>query len=66
MKKENADIICLQETKINELNDNLKIDGYELYMNHADKKGYSGTATYCEIEGIDVAAKTGTSISSPL
>lgn len=54
VKKENPDVLCLQETKINELNDNLKIDGYELFMNHADKKGYSGTAVYTKVKPLNV------------
>lgn len=41
-----ADFFCIQETKLNEGVLDLKFDGYSSYWNHADKKGYSGTAVY--------------------
>ncbi len=49
LKKENPDILCLQETKAweEQLDDSLtKIDGYTSYFSEASKKGYSGTAIY--------------------
>lgn len=42
----NPDIICLQETKSDELSANLNLVGYEQYWNPADKKGYAGTVIY--------------------
>ena len=45
----NADILCLQETKISEdkLTDDIrKLDGYHEYFYSAEKKGYSGTAIF--------------------
>ncbi len=45
----NADIYCLQETKINEetLTEEIStINGYNSYFSHAEKKGYSGVAIY--------------------
>lgn len=41
-----ADILCLQETKISEGQIELELDGYQQYFNYADKKGYSGTAIF--------------------
>lgn len=42
-KKENADIVCLQETKVLEEQLPFHIDNYYMYLNPAEKKGYSGT-----------------------
>lgn len=46
--QENADIFAIQETKMQEsqLTDTMHFDGYEIYMNSAEKKGYSGTLVY--------------------
>ena len=41
-----ADIFCLQETKLSEGQLDLKFAGYDSFWNYADKKGYSGTAVY--------------------
>ena len=41
-----ADIVCLQETKLQEGQVSLELDGYEQVWNYADKKGYSGTAVF--------------------
>jgi len=41
-----ADAVCLQETKLQQGQIDLAFEGYESYWNYADKKGYSGTATY--------------------
>lgn len=42
----NADIICLQEIKLQEGQIELDIEGYYDYWNYAEKKGYSGTAVF--------------------
>ena len=42
----NADIFCLQETKLQEGQIDLDLPGYEQYWNYADRKGYSGTAIF--------------------
>jgi len=42
----NADAFCLQETKLQEGQIELKLDGYHQYWNYAQKKGYSGTAVF--------------------
>ena len=41
-----ADFFCLQETKLQEGQVSLQLDGYEQYWNYAQKKGYSGTAIF--------------------
>lgn len=45
-KEADADIFCIQETKMQEGQLNLELDGYEQYWNYAVKKGYSGTAVF--------------------
>jgi len=50
MKKQRADVICLQETKAQEsqLEDELFFPaGYHRYLHDAEKRGYSGVALYC-------------------
>jgi exodeoxyribonuclease-3 len=37
------DVICLQETKAQQHQIEVQLDGYEEYWNSAEKKGYSGT-----------------------
>jgi exodeoxyribonuclease-3 len=52
-----ADILCLQETKAqeNEVEKEIgTIDGYQLYVNSANKKGYSGTAILTKIKPVSV------------
>ena len=41
-----ADIFCIQETKMQEGNFDFSPEGYEGFWNYADKKGYSGTAVF--------------------
>lgn len=41
-----ADIFCLQETKLQQGQIELNLPGYEQYWNYAEKKGYSGTAVF--------------------
>ena len=49
-----ADIFCLQETKIQPEQFDLEFDGYKKYSNSAEKKGYSGTAVFTKIEPVNV------------
>ncbi len=42
----NADIFCLQETKLQPGQIELELPGYQQFWNSADKKGYSGTAIF--------------------
>ena len=50
-----ADIFCLQETKLQEGQINLELPGYHQYWNYAEKKGYSGTAIFTRKEPISVS-----------
>ena len=43
---ENADVFCLQETKMRPEQAEFDLPGYERYWNSADKAGYSGTAVF--------------------
>lgn len=52
--KINADIFCIQETKLQEGQIDLNLPGYEMYWNYAEKKGYSGTAIFTRIKPISV------------
>ncbi len=55
VKRHNPDILCLQEIKIDDrLIRGLGIEGYNLYANCADKKGYSGVAVYCKNKPVGV------------
>ncbi|MBC1373892.1 exodeoxyribonuclease III [Listeria booriae] len=49
-----ADIFCLQETKLQEGQIELDLSGYHDYWNYAVKKGYSGTAIFSKIEPLTV------------
>lgn len=49
-----ADIFCLQETKLQEGQIDFAPEGYYSYWNYADKKGYSGTAIFTKKEPISV------------
>ena len=50
----NADIFCIQETKMQEGQFEFELPGYSIYMNSAVKKGYSGTAVFTKIKPINV------------
>ena len=50
----NADIVCVQETKMQQDQVEFQFDGYEQYFNCAVKKGYSGTAIFTRIKPISV------------
>ena len=53
-KSEDADIFCLQETKLQEGQIDLDLEGYFQYWNYAEKKGYSGTAIFTKKEPLNV------------
>ena len=50
-----ADIFCIQETKMQEGQASFSPEGYRAYWHSAEKKGYSGTAVFTRIEPISVA-----------
>ena len=49
-----ADIFCLQETKLQEGQHDLEPEGYYQYWNYAEKKGYSGTAIFTRKKPLSV------------
>ena len=49
-----ADFFCLQETKMQEGQADLEIEGYYRFMSSAEKKGYSGTLIYSKIKPLNV------------
>ena len=49
-----ADIFCLQETKLQPDQISLELPGYEQYWNSAVKKGYSGTAVFTRVKPLSV------------
>ena len=58
IKKLDPDILCLQETKAqdHEVRKALStLEGYQLYCNSAERKGYSGTATLCKNKPISIS-----------
>lgn len=58
-KSLDADVFCLQETKMQEGQLDLQFPGYESYWNYADKKGYSGTAIYTRVKPLSVTMDMG-------
>ena len=54
-KSLNADIFCIQETKMQEGQIELELDGYYEYYNYAERKGYSGTAIFTKIKPLNVS-----------
>lgn len=54
MKQADADIFCIQESKLQEGQISLDLEGYHQYWNYAVKKGYSGTAMFTKEEPISV------------
>ena len=51
----NADVVCLQETKLQEGQIELELEGYYDFWNYAEKKGYSGTAVFTRENPLSVA-----------
>lgn len=55
IQEEAADILCLQETKVQDGQVSLQPEGYHAYWNYAEKKGYSGTAVFSKQEPLCVS-----------
>ena len=53
-KEIDADVFCIQETKLQQGQIELDLTGYHQYWNYAEKKGYSGTAMFTKDEPINV------------
>ena len=49
-----ADFFCLQETKMQEGQLDVQLEGYQSYWNYAEKKGYSGTAIFSKVKPLSV------------
>ena len=58
----NADVYCLQETKMTADQADFDLPGYHRFWNSADKKGYSGTAVFTKEEPISVTYDHGDDI----
>ena len=54
MEQLDADIFCIQETKLQEGQIDLELPDYYQYWNYAEKKGYSGTAVFTKIKPLSV------------
>ena len=54
-KEIDADIFCIQESKLQEGQIDLELPGYYQYWNYAEKKGYSGTAIFTKQEPLSVS-----------
>lgn len=52
--RENADILCVQETKMQEGQAELEKAGYHMYMSSAIKRGYAGTLVYSKQKPLSV------------
>ena len=53
-KEMDADVFCLQETKLQAGQIEMDLPGYYQYWNYAEKKGYSGTAMFTKTEPLNV------------
>jgi exodeoxyribonuclease III len=54
-QKVNADIFCIQETKLQENQIELDLEGYHQFWNYAERKGYSGTAVFTKEKPLTVS-----------
>ena len=61
-KEADADIFCLQETKLQKGQIDLDLPGYHQYWNYAEKKGYSGTAIFSKEEPLSVSYGMGVEV----
>ncbi|KIY21338.1 MULTISPECIES: exodeoxyribonuclease III [Mesobacillus] len=53
-READADLFCIQETKLQEGQISLELEGYHQFWNYAEKKGYSGTAVFSRQEPVSV------------
>ncbi|KAH0793946.1 exodeoxyribonuclease III [Histomonas meleagridis] len=63
VKNAQPDILCIQETKMHSKAkppvEDFKLEGYHGYFNHAERKGYSGTAIYTKYKPISIEPSSG-------
>lgn len=55
IKEIDADIVCIQESKLQAGQIEMELAGYEQYWNYAEKKGYSGTAVFTKQKPLNVS-----------
>lgn len=60
-----ADIFCIQETKLQEGQIDMLLEGYHQYWNYAERKGYSGTAVFTKEKPLSVSYGVGDRESEP-
>ncbi len=58
-KEIDADIFCIQETKMQEGQLDVDMEGYNVFFNSAEKKGYSGTAIFSKEKPLNVTLGIG-------
>ena len=58
-----ADVICLQETKMRPEQASFALEGYHRFWNSADKAGYSGTAVFSRTEPLQVIRQIGSPVA---
>ncbi|WP_080845899.1 exodeoxyribonuclease III [Cytobacillus gottheilii] len=58
-----ADIFCIQESKLQEGQIDLQLEGYHQYWNYAERKGYSGTAVFTKEKPLSVSYGVGEKVS---
>ena len=58
-READADVVCIQESKLQEGQISLELEGYHQYWNYAEKKGYSGTAIFSKKEPLSVSRGLG-------
>jgi len=54
-KEVDADMFCIQESKVQGGQIELALEGYHQYWNYAEKKGYSGTVIFTKVEPMNVS-----------
>lgn len=54
IKEHDPDILCIQETKAQQEQSEVDVEGYHEYWNSAEKKGYSGTAIFTKIKPLQI------------
>lgn len=54
-RESDADIFCIQESKVLEEQFDYRPEGYKMYLNPAERKGYSGTLVFTRIDPINVS-----------
>jgi exodeoxyribonuclease-3 len=64
-KEVDADIFCIQESKLQEGQISLELQGYHQYWNYAIKKGYSGTAVFTKDKPISISYGIGSKDHEP-